>query len=58
MHELLGIYVMTLGGVGIALAFYIPHRDDFSFDRSLGTAIAGFVWLGLCFIVTLKLLSP
>ena len=37
-----------LGGVGLALSLYIPHKEGFTNDHAVGTGLAGVAWAGAC----------
>jgi hypothetical protein len=47
---------MILGLIGVAASFYVPHKQGFSTDHSVGAALTGLVWMIMCFAITLRLI--
>lgn len=44
------LILITMGGIGLALSFYIPNKEHFSSDHAAGAGFAGAAWAVGCFI--------
>lgn len=45
---MLSLLFMLFGFLGVACAFYIPHKERFTQDHAFGAGMVGLLWLLAC----------
>ena len=45
------LILMLMGGVGLALSFYVPNKEKFTSEHAAGAGFAGMAWVVGCFVL-------